>query len=273
LISINSDEVTPFLKWAGGKRWLVRSFPELFPADVGRYIEPFVGSGAVFFHISPRSAVLADSNSELIETYAAIRDDWKEIVRHLQDHQRKHSRKYFYEVRSKRPRTIVSRAARFIYLNRTCWNGLYRVNLNGQFNVPVGTKTSVVLETDNFQAISQKLMTARLICSDFEAVIDDAPPSSFIFVDPPYTVAHNLNGFVKYNHNLFTWNDQIRLRNALCRAKNRGARFLVLNAYHKTIWNLYAGVGERMILERPSVLAADRKFRRPVEELVIKSKP
>lgn len=268
---INQKELAPFLKWAGGKRWLVKNYPELFPKRIKRYVEPFVGSGAVFFYVAPTSAVLADSNSELIETYRAVREDWRNVVRHLEEHHRKHSHEYFYEVRSRRPRTPVSRAARLIYLNRTCWNGLYRVNLDGQFNVPRGTKTSVMLDTDDFESTSRKLMCANLVCGDFEKIIDDAPPSSFIFADPPYTVAHNFNGFVKYNDNLFTWHDQIRLRDAIRRAKKRGARFLVLNAYHKSIWNLYAGVGKRIILQRPSVLAANRKFRRPVEELVIKS--
>jgi DNA adenine methylase len=127
------------------------------------------------------------------------------------------------------------------------------------------------LETDNFEAISRKLIRVKLVCSDFERVIDDAESNSFIFVDPPYTVAHNFNGFVKYNDDLFTWDDQVRLRDAIGRAKKRGVQFLVLNAYHRSVWNLYAGIGLRIILRRPSVLAADRKFRRPVEELVIKS--
>ena len=271
LISNNPEEITPFLKWAGGKRWLVRNYPDLFPARIDRYIEPFVGGGAVFFYIAPTYAVLADSNPDLIETYLAIRDNWKDVLRHLKQHNRNHSRKYFYEVRSKRPRTAASRAARFIYLNRTCWNGLYRVNLDGQFNVPIGTKDAVILATDNFEAISRQLMKARFVCSDFEEVIDGAKARSFIFVDPPYTVAHNFNGFVKYNDDLFTWNDQIRLRDSLLRAKKRGAQFLLLNAYHKSVVDLYAGIGKHVILERPSVLAADRTFRRPVEELVIKS--
>jgi DNA adenine methylase len=128
-----------------------------------------------------------------------------------------------------------------------------------------------MLDTDDFGSISRKLVCADLVCGDFEKTIDNAPPNSFIFADPPYTVAHNFNGFVKYNDNLFTWNDQIRLRDAIRRAQKRGARFLVLNAYHKSIWNLYAGIGKRIILQRPSVLAANRNFRRPVEELVIKS--
>ena len=135
----------PFLKWPGGKRWLVERYPDLLPTKYGTYIEPFLGSGAVYFHLEPRKAILSDANEELIAAYEAIRSDPDVVRRHLRKHNREHNRDYYYAQRDNAPRTATTRAAQFVYLNRTCFNGIYRVNLNGVFNVPIGTKTGVVL--------------------------------------------------------------------------------------------------------------------------------
>lgn len=264
-----NDIIVPFLKWAGGKRWLVSSYSDFLKLPYERYIEPFLGSGAVFFYLTPKRAILADSNKELINTYQAIKDDWKGVKRELQKHHRNHSKKYYYAMRSSAPRTPHTKAARFIYLNRTCWNGLYRVNLKGEFNVPLGTKTRVVLESDDFEAISALLRNAELRNSDFEKIINLAGPGDLVFVDPPYTVKHNLNGFIKYNETLFTWSDQIRLRDSVIQAKERGATVLLTNAYHKSIKQLYCNVGTQHRLHRYSVLAADSSKRKVCDELVI----
>ncbi len=266
----NNDIILPFLKWAGGKRWLVSANPDLFSSPYDRYIEPFLGSGAVFFHLAPKKAILADRNKELIGTYQAIKDTWDRVEKELARHHRNHSKSYYYAVRNSNPRTPHTKAARFIYLNRTCWNGLYRVNLKGKFNVPLGTKTNVVLETDNFQAIANRLQNADLQVGDFESIIDSSGPKDLVFVDPPYTVKHNLNGFVKYNEILFSWEDQIRLKNALMRAKARGAKLIVTNAYHASIKKLYKDFGEMLTLKRPSIIAAHSEHRKLCEELIIR---
>lgn len=262
--------VLPFLKWAGGKRWLVSSYPDLLKIPFKRYIEPFLGSGAIFFHLAPRKAILADRNQELIEAYQVIKDDWELVLHELRKHQKNHSKQYYYAIRQSKPRTPHTRAARFIYLNRTCWNGLYRVNLRGEFNVPIGTKSSVLLDTDDFGSISKLLVNVELCVSDFENIINRAGPDDFVFIDPPYTVKHNLNGFIKYNENLFSWDDQERLRDAVIRAKNRGAAVLLSNAYHRSIRELYKGIGTQKVLTRSSVLAADSENRGKYKELVIK---
>lgn len=264
-----NEIIVPFLKWAGGKRWLVSTYPELLTLPFNRYIEPFLGSGAVFFHLAPQQAVLADRNQELIETYQAIKDNWKLVKQELQKHHRNHSKQYYYVIRDSRPRTQHTRAAKFIYLNRTCWNGLYRVNLRGEFNVPIGTKTKVVLDTDDFQSIARLLQTAELRVSDFEPIIDLAGSNDLIFVDPPYTVNHNLNGFIKYNEVLFSWRDQIRLRDCIGRAKDRGATIVLTNAYHKSIKQLYREIGSHTRLKRNNVLAADSTKRKVCEELLV----
>ena len=126
--------MSSFLKWPGGTRWLISSHSEFIPRHFGRYIEPFLGGGAVFFHLQPKNSILGDINSELIETYAAIQNNWWPIYRYLRQHQELHCKEYYYNMRSRVPRGAMARAARFIYLNRTCFNGIYRVNSFGEFN-------------------------------------------------------------------------------------------------------------------------------------------
>jgi DNA adenine methylase len=261
----------PFLKWAGGKRWLASAYADLLPVSYKRYYEVFLGSGAVFFSMRPRQATLSDLNEELIECYSVLRDEWQNVVDRLHYHQRHHTKDYYYEVRNSKPRLLANRAARFIYLNRTCWNGLYRVNLRGEFNVPVGTKTNILLEVDNFEKLSTLLKTTKLLAADFEGVIDKARSGDFIFADPPYTVRHNCNGFVKYNEKIFRWEDQIRLRDSLVRASSRGCLVLLTNANHPSIIELYENDFELISLSRSSVIAADSKNRGMYEELVVKN--
>jgi DNA adenine methylase len=141
----------PFLKWPGGKRWLISKYAHFFPKTLQTYIEPFLGSGSVFFHLAPEKALLGDTNQELIGTYSGLRDDPISVEDALVMHEMNHCKDYYYGVRDSRPRTSHMKAARFIYLNRTCFNGIYRVNLNGTFNVPKGSKTEVVFEDDDFE--------------------------------------------------------------------------------------------------------------------------
>jgi DNA adenine methylase len=264
-----TNQISPFLKWAGGKRWLTASHFAIFPSEFERYFEPFLGSGAVFFKLQPKFALLADSNEELIDTYKAIKCNYRLVIRYLKEHQRFHCDEYYYSVRMSCPRSLYQRAARFIYLNRTCWNALYRVNLSGQFNVPRGTKNSVILETDDFEQVSKQLSHVELACSDFGPIIDSAESNDFIFVDPPYSVKHNLNGFVKYNKKLFAWDDQVRLKDALVGAHERGVKFLMTNANHASIRSLYGSYFKTIVLSRQSVIAADSAKRDKTTELMI----
>lgn len=262
-------EIKPFLKWAGGKRWLVNKHNNLLQTEFKTYFEPFLGSGAIFFHLQPSSSVLSDLNDELINAYSAIKDNWHQVMGHLIIHQRNHCEEYYYKLRQMKPRNDYTRAARLIYLNRTCWNGLYRVNLKGEFNVPIGTKSRVISEDDCYENISSLLSGTELLKSDFERVIDRAKAGDFLFVDPPYTVRHNYNGFIKYNEHLFAWEDQIRLRDALVRASNRGAKFLMTNACHESVRSLYEDSFQMLIAERSSVISGTNIGRGNYEELLI----
>lgn len=266
----NNVVATPFLKWAGGKRWLIARHLNLFPKTYSQYIEPFLGGGAVFFHLKPKSCILADKNDELIDVYRAIREDWQGIVDALHDYQSKHNLEHYYYIRSNEPISLTEKAARFIYLNRTCWNGLYRVNRNGKFNVPIGTKTRIISDDDDFAAVAEMLKNAELIHSDFEVIIARAKKNDFVFIDPPYTVKHNNNGFIKYNESLFSWDDQVRLRDSAAMAVSRGAQVLITNAAHDSVEQLYSDkIFSISRLTRHSVLSGNTKDRKPCEELII----
>lgn len=268
--SIDS-QCAPFLKWAGGKRWLVSEYRDIFPRNYNNYIEPFLGSAAVFFSLNPDKAILSDKNSWLIDTYIAIQQDWKKILVHLKKHHNAHSKEYYYKIRSQKTRNIYTSAAKFIYLNRTCWNGLFRVNQKGMFNVPIGTKTKVLMETDNFHKISTRLSNVQLLNEDFEKIIDRAKKYDLIFVDPPYTVKHDNNGFIKYNEVLFQWEDQIRLKDALVRAKKRGAYIVSTNAHHQSIYELYSKEFTLKQVPRKSVISGSAKSRGQCFEYIILS--
>lgn len=262
--------VQPFLKWPGGKRWLIANHSRLLVKESRRYIEPFLGSGAVFFHLCPEGSLLSDSNAELIETYVAIRDYPGVVLKHLRMHQERHCKEHYYATRSKQPRTAATRAARFLYLNRTCFNGLYRVNLKGQFNVPMGTKSSVFLPTDNFFLVSEILANSRIEVRDFETALANAHEGDFVYLDPPYTVKHNVNNFIKYNENIFSWADQVRLAKAARGAAKRGAHVMISNADHASLRELYGdSLWVQLSLPRFSRLASASKFRRSTTELVI----
>ncbi len=262
--------VMPFLKWAGGKRWLVEANVKYSPDNFRNYFEPFLGSASVFFSLPIERAILSDVNSELVGAYEAIKNDWEKVENCLRKHASRHCDEYYYQIRSSRPKKEHTKAARFIYLNRTCWNGLYRVNLKGEFNVPRGTKNSVILPSDDFEKLSKRLSSCEILCQDFESTISAADKGDFVFVDPPYTVNHNLNGFLKYNERIFSWNDQVRLRDALVEAQKRGVKITVTNADHQSIRQLYKGLGQIVRLERASIIAARAEDRRSTTEIMVR---
>ena len=265
------NQLVPFLKWAGGKRWFTLSHLDMVPARYERYIEPFLGSGAMFFALQPKTAVLADINTDLINCFRAICEDPESIIKQLHKHRDAHCKEHYYYTRSSKPTDPIGRAVWLIYLNRTCWNGLYRVNKRNEFNVPMGSKNSVVLPTDDFVGIRRMLSDADILCQDFENTLEGAGPEDFVFVDPPYTVNHNLKGFLKYNDKIFSWEDQIRLRDAVESASGRGAQVLVTNANHISVREIYRKIGRLDVVGRASVMAANVAYRIRTEELVVRT--
>ncbi|RDB60511.1 DNA methyltransferase [Gordonibacter sp. 28C] len=262
----------PFLNWAGGKRWLTVKYPEYFFCSYERYIEPFLGSGAIFFAHQPKNAILSDSNQQLIDTYKAVRDDYDKVLNILKIHDSNHCTEYYYNTRNRQCTKSHTKAAQFIYLNRTCFNGLYRVNKEGVFNVPIGTKKNVLREDDDFSAWASILKNAIFYAQDFEKTIQMAHRGDFVYVDPPYTVRHNQNGFLKYNEKIFSWNDQERLSRSLNDASDRGAKILISNADHDSIHSLYSM--ERWTIDRVtrfSGIAAASGNRKGITEILIRN--
>lgn len=245
----------PFLKWAGGKRWLIAGGYIPQGVEFERYVDPFLGGGAIFFALKPENSILSDVNIKLINLYQVIRDFPMELYRTMILHQERHSKEYYYLVRSQNLESNIERAARMLYLNRTCWNGLYRVNKKGRFNVPIGTKDSVIFPTDDFLKWSAMLKSADISSCDFEETIEKTRRGDLLFVDPPYVTQHIVNGFVKYNQKLFSWMDQVRLSQALSRAARRGVSIIVTNADHESIRELYGMQFRYRKIERASVIA------------------
>ncbi|UYM07674.1 DNA adenine methylase [Solicola gregarius] len=230
----------PFLRWAGGKRWLVSFVEELTsPAQVRRYHEPFAGGAAVFFGIDfGGRSYLSDLNADLIETYAAVQASPDDVWERLRGY--RNTEGDYYAVRAARPRKPVNRAARFIFLNHTSFNGLYRVNLRGEYNVPFGYKPSDNRPTlQQLRSASSRLKSATLAVADFSAALENVGEGDLVFLDPPYTVAHNSNGFVKYNDQLFRFADQQRLSVLIDHIRDRNAYYVMTNAAHISIADLF----------------------------------
>lgn len=271
--SISCEPVTPFLKWLGGKRWLMPFLKEkLSDSQYSRYIEPFLGGGASFFYIRLKPALLSDLNSQLINTYIQVRDNPQEIIRRLR--MIPVNAQTYYRMRSLNPASSIVRAVRFLYLNRTAFSGVYRVNGKGEFNVPFGHYqggTRILWEQNLIINASQALEGSHIFCSDFETAVNNAKKGDLLYCDPTYTTMHNNNGFRKYNEVCFSWADQERLANACHRAASRGATVVVSNAYHSEIRNLYDGF-EAITVDRNSVLCPDSSKRRPVQEYLFISK-
>lgn len=264
-----SAQPRAYLRWAGSKRALLAHFLDVLPRRFGTYWEPFLGSGALFFLLEPHRAVLSDACGDLIETHAAVRDNVNAIIRHLQS--MPVSKEDFYGIRAKRGRGWCRRAAEFIYLNKLCWNGLYRVNAEGTFNVPYGRpKTDFLADYENLRACSRALSRpgVRLDVADFERVRRECRLRDLVFFDPPYVTRHNNNGFVDYNQRLFSWADQERLAKVARALGRRGVHVLVTNANHKDVIDLYTGF-KKKIITRSSTIASNSSFRGSVREVLL----
>lgn len=260
------SSLVPFLKWTGGKRWAVNELEVLLPKKFGRYFEPFLGGGAFYFHIQAYPASLSDLNPELVNAYRQIRDNCDDVIHRLQ--RLPINEAYFLRERAKQTRTDVTRAVRFLYLNRTAYNGIFRVNQRGEFNVPFGCKEgTVVCDPKHLKQISKALRNRSIKVSDFEEMIDAADTGDVVYADPPYTTKHNNNGFRRYNETLFTWNDQIRLASACLRAAARGVNVIVSNADHIEVCDLYKRFTS-IVRCRYSSVGASKKSRGRVAERI-----
>lgn len=239
--------VTPFLKWVGGKRQLVTNIEAVLPQKISTYYEPFVGAGAVLFHIQPKKAVINDRNAELINVYQVIKDHPEALVAALKTH--KNESDYFYTIRAwdrngtYKERSKIEKAARIIYLNKTCYNGLYRVNNSGEFNAPFGKyKNPNIVNESTIQAVSEYLKNndVQIYNEDYELTLAKIKKDAFVYFDPPYQPISKSSNFTSYNKGGFNEAEQIRLKEVCDVLNKKGIRFLLSNSATPFIEDLYS---------------------------------
>ena len=267
------SHIEPFIRWAGGKTWLVPFMKQLTQdLEYKNYYEPFLGGAAVFFSLTPpKHAYLSDINAELIDTYIAIRDIPDDVIQALQLLQ--NTEDNYYRIRETEPTALAERAARFLYLNQTSFNGLYRVNNQGKYNVPYGYRKNLNYDVDRIRNASVKLQGVRLECSDFAARKYYVKTGDLVFLDPPYTVSHNQNGFIKYNQKLFSIEEQYRLSTYIDYVRQKGAYYVLTNAAHETILELF-NKGDRVItLDRNSLIGGKNSKREKISEYIFTNIP
>lgn len=261
----NFETIKPCLRWAGGKSWLVKHLGDLLPRNgYLNYHEPFLGGASVFLHLKPQASYLSDLNSELIDTYIALRDQPLNVIRVLSSY--RNTKEFYYEIRSYEPVNEAEKAARFIYLNHTSFNGIYRVNLSGDYNVPYGYRKKDFLDKDKLLSVSRALQGAVLQTSDFDIVRENIHENDLVFLDPPYTVSHNENGFIKYNQTIFSLDDQVRLSALVRFINDSGAYYILTNAAHRAIEEIFNNGDRRIELRRASTIGGINAHRGQTSE-------
>jgi len=237
----------PFLKWAGGKGQLLRQYEVYFPEKFNNYLEPFVGGGAVFFHLfstgrldNKKRIVLIDSNQELINCYEVIKENVSRLISILSGLKFVNKKDVYYKIRTEEPKDKIERAARTIYLNKTCFNGLYRVNSRGKFNVPFGGyKNPLICNKENLRAVSRTLQYVNIKLDDFKVCLNFARKDDFIYFDPPYQPLSQTASFTGYTKDLFKEADQERLAEAFRKLDKKGCKVMLSNSDTKFVRGLY----------------------------------
>lgn len=243
-LAVEPTATKPLFRWAGGKQRVVDRLISYLPVDIeGRvYIEPFFGAGSLFFRLAPRRAIVADSNDQLMRAYAFVRDHPARVSTYLNKHMHFDCESYYYNVRDlyNRARWSAAQSARFIYLNRTCFNGIFRVNVSGEFNVPYGFKSNPTHPSHNdILAASRALRRTALRTGCFRDTLANLPPGAFVYLDPPYPPLNGTSFFTHYTKDRFTFSDQVALAEVLYRLDHRGIPFLMTNAETDDILRLY----------------------------------
>lgn len=272
----------PFLKWAGGKTALLPELLQTAPQQIETYYEPFVGGGALFFALQAdrrfKHAVLSDSNRELINAYTQVRDNVDALIRALRVHQRRYKSAadraaYYYTIRRKKLNCSLGGAANLIFLNKTCYNGLYRVNSKGQFNVPHGRyQNPTICDEDNLLAVSEALQAVELLVADFAEGPSPAAEGDFVYFDPPYMPLTETAYFTSYTAKDFGPDEQERLASTAATLAGHGSRVVLSNSGHPDVVSLYAQ--DRFRLNEVHVrrsINSDAGRRGPVREYLIQS--
>jgi len=271
-------DARPFLKWVGGKQQLLTQFEGYFPTTFRRYCEAFVGGGAIFFHLwntsrLPKQTFLFDNNYELVNAYLVVRDKVDELIEILAIHKERHDKKYYYKIRrldrQECELSNVERAARTIYLNRTCYNGLYRVNSKGQFNVPIGSYVNPqVLYEDVLRVASKALQGVNIEIRDFRSIVDFAKAKDFFYLDPPYDPLSKTASFTGYTSDSFGEEDQRELARVVALLAEKGAFFMLSNSNTPLVFELYREFRVETVLAKRAV-NSDANGRRSIPEVVV----
>lgn len=275
----NNKLVSPFLKWVGGKRQIMSSIVEHLPKNIKsyNYIEPFIGGGAVLFHLQPKNAIINDFNIELINVYEVIKNNLEELINDLKKHE--NNADYFYELRSLdrtfefKNLTPIHRASRIIYLNKTCYNGLYRVNNAGEFNAPFGRyKNPNIVNEPTLKAVNKYLKSNNVIIQsgDYSEILKLADEKSFIYLDPPYHPISESSNFTGYVQGGWDMYDQVNLRMACDELNNKGVKFLLSNSSAEFIKEQYKDYKIVTVKANRSI-NSDSANRGEVEEVLIKN--
>ena len=269
--------VGPILKWVGGKRQLLPAITPYIPSRYSKYIEPFVGGGAVLFHLQPRSAVISDSNEELINVYQTVKNEPEKLIAQLEKHARFHSEDYYYTIRGMdresdySEMSNVERAARILYLNKTCYNGLYRVNSAGQFNSPYGRyKNPNIVNAVGIRAVSKFFNSNDVTIKhcDYSQTLEGLDKKSFVYLDPPYMPISSSSSFTGYTEGGFALEDQRKLKLECDKLKDAGIQFLLSNSDCEEIRTLYADYEIATVSAKRSINSNSMK-RGEVSEVLI----
>lgn len=264
-------KVRPFVKWAGGKTQLLNELSRSVPKRYNTYYEPFVGSGALFFHLLPDRAAINDSNKELVNAYLVIKDKVEDLINHLRTHI--NCQKYYYRIRALDPNKLsdVERASRFIFLNRTCYNGLYRVNKRDQFNVPYGKyKNPKMCNQKNLRLVSKVLRAVdlQIKAKDYKEAICGTGKADFIYLDPPYYPISKHSDFKRYTKDFFYKEDHIKLAKEFSSLTKRGCYVMLSNSYCDFTLNLYKDFNCHVVRARRNI-NKNGNDRGEIKELIV----
>ena len=271
----------PFVKWAGGKRQLMPELEKNFPTKFGTYVEPFLGGGAVMFDLLTKEHNLkcnvSDLNSDLVLSYVTIRDRLEKLIESLENHSKnyhKDSTGYYYEVRNQEPKNQIEKVSRLLFLNKTCFNGLYRVNSKGKFNVPLGRYTNPnIVNKENLQAVSKTLQSGKIkiSCRDFSSIIKDAKKGDFVYFDPPYQPVSDTANFTSYTHRDFTEDDLERLADLANQLNSKGCNVMLSNSNSKTVKKLFSSGWKIKEIKANRAINSNSQKRTGHKEIIIKN--
>jgi DNA adenine methylase len=238
-------ETYPIVKWVGGKRQLMFELLKNIPQNYNRYFEPFIGGGALFFELQPDNAYISDMNEELINLYQVVQNDVYDLISDLNKHE--NTKEYFLKIRSAdrtedyKKLSNIERASRFVYLNRTCFNGMYRVNSQGQFNVPFGHyKNPRIVDADNLINCSKLLKRTEIKHSDFSAILEKVQKGDFVYFDPPYVPLNETSSFTSYTKDGFDMDMQFKLKEVCDELDSMGVMFMLSNSDTEFVNELYS---------------------------------